>query len=204
MAAAVFVECAAVCQRDPNYYEHLCERDTQDDLQQLIGDFFDETVAPTFPLADYVFDVYVDQNDRVWLLSFKPFATCTDALLYTWSELLDMSSRYEAGYIEFTNVHSGARLNVIEEKDENGEQFMRVAIGEDGSFMLPITSSSSFDPSDFDFRVINNKQEEQYLPRTAAGIAKRLPIDSVHTDVSDAGGIERLSDRMLHGDLKEK
>ena len=41
-------------------------------------------------LPNYVFDVYIDKSDRVWLLDFNVWSIQTDALLYTWEELVDM------------------------------------------------------------------------------------------------------------------
>jgi D123 len=41
-------------------------------------------------LANYVFDVYVDRSDRVWLVDFNVWNVQTDALMYTWEELVDM------------------------------------------------------------------------------------------------------------------
>ena len=37
-----------------------------------------------------MFDVYLDQKNRVWLLDFNIWARSTDSLLFEWSELLTM------------------------------------------------------------------------------------------------------------------
>lgn len=40
-------------------------------------------------LATDVFDVYIQQDQqKVWLVDFNPFAETTDGLLYEWDELL--------------------------------------------------------------------------------------------------------------------
>jgi hypothetical protein len=34
-----------------------------------------------------VFDVYIDDHERLWLIDFNPYAPVTDALLFDWEEL---------------------------------------------------------------------------------------------------------------------
>ncbi|CAB9508492.1 division cycle protein 123 homolog [Seminavis robusta] len=40
--------------------------------------------------ANYVFDVYVDKSDRVWLVDFNVWSIQTEALLFSWEELIDL------------------------------------------------------------------------------------------------------------------
>jgi hypothetical protein len=48
-------------------------------------------IEDKFPLANYVFDVYIDKKERVWLLDFNIWGTQTDSLLYSWDELMSMT-----------------------------------------------------------------------------------------------------------------
>ena len=41
-------------------------------------------------IPNYVFDVYLDRNDVSWLIDFNIWGYWTDALLFTWNELLDI------------------------------------------------------------------------------------------------------------------
>ncbi|KXS17789.1 D123-domain-containing protein [Gonapodya prolifera JEL478] len=60
-------------------------------LQEKIKTFWTNTIAGAFDQRNYVFDVYVDKRSRVWLVDFNPFAPSTDALLFTWREILQSS-----------------------------------------------------------------------------------------------------------------
>lgn len=75
-------------------------------IRSQIIDFFDTVIEDRFPLANYVFDVYIDKKERVWLLDFNVWGTQTDALLFTWDELMNMvgSGEEEASYPEMRVV----------------------------------------------------------------------------------------------------
>jgi len=63
-------------------------------LRALVLQFFDTIIAPNAPHSkdnhNYVFDIYIDKSDRVWLLDFNVWSLQTDALLYSWDELVHM------------------------------------------------------------------------------------------------------------------
>jgi hypothetical protein len=80
----------AVCQRDPNFYEHLLDIETQEVYKEAIEAFWEDKIKSKFLLQNYIMDVYIDRDERVWLIGMKPFATCTDSILYTWSEILSL------------------------------------------------------------------------------------------------------------------
>lgn len=102
------------------YYPFLYAK--QDHLCELIYAFFDTHFrvrgsdtsststratkrrrrASKFPDADYVFDVYVDKKNRVFLLDMNVFGAVTDPLMFTWDELMELRaassrSRVESG-----------------------------------------------------------------------------------------------------------
>ena len=75
----------AISQRQATqYYPHVLER--VDHYQQLIDQFWDEHMERA-PCDDVVMDVYIDKNDRVWVIDFNVWGSRTDALLFSWSEL---------------------------------------------------------------------------------------------------------------------
>ena len=41
-------------------------------IRSQIMDFFDTVIEERFSLANYVFDVYIDMKERVWLLEAIP------------------------------------------------------------------------------------------------------------------------------------
>jgi hypothetical protein len=68
-------------------------------------------------VADYVFDVYVDKNERVWLIDFNLWSTRTDGLMFTWKELVkfaDESDEDQAnddlGVINIDNTRPNMRV----------------------------------------------------------------------------------------------
>jgi len=75
-------------------------------IRSQIIDFFDTVIEERFPLANYVFDVYIDKKERVWLLDFNVWGTQTDSLLYTWDELVHMVGGEEANYPEMRVVET--------------------------------------------------------------------------------------------------
>lgn len=79
-------ELIAVSQRHHSQsFQHLV-RD-QYLFRSLVIEFFDEIVKPNYATSNYVFDVYIDKKERVWLVDFNVWGRRTDALLYTWAEL---------------------------------------------------------------------------------------------------------------------
>lgn len=81
----------AISQRHhTQHFPHLA-RDRVVIHSQII-DFFDTVIEDRFPLANYVFDVYIDKKERVWLIDFNVWGTQTDSLLYSWEELVTMTS----------------------------------------------------------------------------------------------------------------
>lgn len=81
-------EVKAISQRQATqYYPHVLER--VDHYQELIHRFWDEHMERS-PCDDLVMDLYIDKNDRVWLIDFNVWGSRTDALLFSWSELANL------------------------------------------------------------------------------------------------------------------
>ncbi len=61
-----------------------------------IIDFFHQTIQYTYAnntIHNYVFDVYIDKNDRVWLIDFNIWADRTDTLLFSWEEIINITNK---------------------------------------------------------------------------------------------------------------
>ena len=82
----------AISQRHhTQHFAHL-EKERHD-LQGHLEDFFDDYIQTGFPdLSAYVFDVYIDKRNKVWLLDFNVWGDQTDGLLFAWEELHEMAS----------------------------------------------------------------------------------------------------------------
>lgn len=62
-------------------------------VRSQILDFYDEYIQENFPgKGNYSFDVYIDKQERVWLLDFNVWGSQTDSLLFSWEELLVMAT----------------------------------------------------------------------------------------------------------------
>lgn len=75
-----------ICQREvTGFYESLLER--EDELTDLILDFFLENLKDEFGGGDYTFDVYVTKENKVKLMDFNTWGGSTLPLLFSWQEL---------------------------------------------------------------------------------------------------------------------
>jgi hypothetical protein len=64
-------------------------------IRSLIVEFFDEVIQNKFAdglITQYIFDCYIDQKEKVWILDFNVWGRRTDTLLFTWEELEEMDS----------------------------------------------------------------------------------------------------------------
>ena len=74
-------------QRDPTKcYPFLVNQKNK--YKPLVETFFDEYILNIFPDENYSFDIYIDRKNRIWLLDFNVYSRATDALLFTWDEIL--------------------------------------------------------------------------------------------------------------------
>jgi len=77
-----------VCQREvTGFYETLLGR--EEELADLILDFFLENLMDEFGGGDYTFDVYVTKDNKVKLMDFNTWGGSTLPLLFSWEELED-------------------------------------------------------------------------------------------------------------------
>lgn len=62
-------------------------------IRSFVLEFFDDVVVHRFAngsVKNYVFDIYIDKSERVWLLDFNVWSVQTDALLFEWEELVEL------------------------------------------------------------------------------------------------------------------
>jgi hypothetical protein len=89
----------AISQRHPSkYYAHLQKpsREQSHPLICIIQKFFSKYVRNRFSgghVHRYVLDLYVDSQERAWILDFNVWGTRTDGLLFDWKELAELGPR---------------------------------------------------------------------------------------------------------------
>ncbi|KAL7448972.1 hypothetical protein ACHAWC_001079, partial [Mediolabrus comicus] len=91
-------ELVAISQRHPTkFYSHLqlSEEDYNNDeihpTTLIIHSFYKTYIQHRFAHGDisrYVMDVYVDSQERTWIVDFNVWGTRTDSLLFDWDELM--------------------------------------------------------------------------------------------------------------------
>eukprot|EP00439_Symbiodinium_sp_Y106_P032313 s6575_g3.t2 len=85
----------AISQRQTGcFFEHLMNKEEVEAIQAAIQEFFEQKMQERFRLKRYVFDVYVDipPRRRVWLVDLSPWGPTTDACLFDWDDLAEMSA----------------------------------------------------------------------------------------------------------------
>lgn len=93
-----FISCidkVAISQRHPSkFYSHLQPSDDNDHpLIEIIQKFFGRYVKKRFAngkLHRYVVDLYVDSQERTWIVDFNTWGSRTDGLLFDWEELTNL------------------------------------------------------------------------------------------------------------------
>ena len=169
-----------VCQRDLNHYSFLSGMVST--LRPLIESFFDTNLKMTFPDGNFVFDVYIPPpHTKVWLIDINPWAPRTDPLLFSWLEILDMTSGDQPTALgNEGDAHSeGNEEEQEQEEDENDEY------EED----LPYVP---------EFRLVNRDDPEAYSFNTPQYSAHKLP-----KDVVDAAGNGQAGLREFMGQWRE-
>ena len=173
------------CQRELKHYEFMGSLASK--LRSLIQEFFDRELRDTFPDPNFVFDVYIprpEQDGRVWLIDFNPWAPRTDPLLFSWLELLEMpepSSRHERRNNRMDEVADGVvRLRL---KNENITPSVAEE-AEEGS-----SDDEVEDVNVSDFRMVGRDDPENYSFNTPLYSAHKLPLDVVAAGMSGEGGI---------------
>ncbi|KAK9448815.1 D123-domain-containing protein [Limtongia smithiae] len=88
----------AISQRSETFFSFLTP--LRDHICDHILGFADSVILQTFPDKEFCFDVYISKPEtpeaRVWLVDINPFAPSTDPLMFTWLELLGLSSEATA------------------------------------------------------------------------------------------------------------
>jgi len=75
-----------ISQRHYNtFFDYLVQN--KEKILRGITNFFNSRIKDEFAESNYTFDVYINSQNRFYVLDFNPFGELTDALLFTWDEL---------------------------------------------------------------------------------------------------------------------
>ncbi|XP_055342159.1 cell division cycle protein 123 homolog [Paramacrobiotus metropolitanus] len=87
------------------YYPHIAQDPER--LKIQIKEFFARKICGRFPAGDFVFDVVIQNSatSGVVLVDFNPFDRITDAILFTWDELLSVDSVADDELLRFVNSY---------------------------------------------------------------------------------------------------
>ena len=106
------------------FYTHLQPPNQEEELHHpisnVITSFHETYVQHRFndgKMDRYVMDVYVDSQERVWIVDFNVWARRTDALLFDWDELIQL-----AGEQQSVGSKSGGDDHNDNCNNENGEE----------------------------------------------------------------------------------
>lgn len=184
----------ALCQRELNHFDFLF--DMQDQLLDVIQDFFHEKLKDSFPDESFVFDVYVPPpHNKAWLIDINPWAQRTDPLLFSWLELLtlpeppneDMADKVISRLIKPMTIQS--QTNPSSESSSSFPGTVRVEGSEaeeeeeaDEELWFP------------EFRLVKKDDPEAYSFSTPQYSAHKLPRDVVDASTGGAGALREFAD----------
>ena len=127
-------ELVGICQRNHTQHYPFLKKEYMQ-LRSHIIDFYDTYIYRTFAdgeIEDFAFDIYIDKNERIWLLDFGLWSKRTDALMFTWEEL----SKYSADEAFACKGTSSDDIELV----ENTRPVMRVVMNENEVHYDPLAS----------------------------------------------------------------
>ena len=171
----------AICQRDSNHYAFLFE--IMSDLKEAIQRFHDTNLKHTFPDDNYTFDVYIPSpHQKVWLIDINPWAPRTDALLFSWYELLQIG---DSDRKELPNDPID-KQSLIEENKKS-----------DSNDVVSDSAQSESDSEEIsrypEFRLIRKDDPESYTFNSPKYSAHKIPRDVVDASNSGIGGLKEFA-----------
>jgi hypothetical protein len=103
----------AVSQRDHTQFYPYLQKE-EENIEAAIHDFFEEIVSREFTSSvdTYVFDCYVDQQQKVWLIDLNVWGPQTDSLLFEWKDLEELRIQVEEQQHQ-QNGNEGASISEV-------------------------------------------------------------------------------------------
>ena len=97
--------------------------------QIIINAFFETYIQRRYANGDihnYVVDVYLDSQERVWIVDFNVWSDRTDALLFDWEYLMELV-RTRASQTRSNTNNNNSPQQVDNDKEENVQDSIHVA-----------------------------------------------------------------------------
>lgn len=170
-----------ISQRDLNHYNFLTE--LKPNLWRKITKFYNETLRHTFPDSSFTFDIYVPENSladdglgKVRLIDINPWAIRTDALLFSWEELLQQ---------EVARPLIGPPA---------GADAADVSGGETTADEFDDESSQEYSPDRLpELRIVEKDDPGAYNFSTPQYSAHKLPKEVVDASLAGSGGLREFA-----------
>ncbi|KAJ3444388.1 cell division cycle protein 123 [Anaeramoeba flamelloides] len=82
-------------QDDSTYYKYLEKK--KEYFFELIKKFWNAKIKEKFGSKNYIFDIYITKNDKIFLIDFNIYSRATEPLLFDWDELneIDLINKEE-------------------------------------------------------------------------------------------------------------
>ncbi|TQW00385.1 hypothetical protein V2A60_001469 [Cordyceps javanica] len=171
----------AISQRDLNYYNFL--EGLRPNLWRKITKFHNETLRHTFPDASFTFDVYVPENSladdglgKVRLMDINPWAIRTDALLFSWEELLQQEVARP-----LYGPPAGADAADVSGGETTADEFDDDILQEYSPDRLP------------ELRIVEKNDPGAYNFSTPQYSAHKLPKEVVDASLAGEGGLREFA-----------
>ncbi|KAJ4150956.1 hypothetical protein LMH87_011682 [Akanthomyces muscarius] len=171
----------AISQRDLNHYDFLAG--LRPNLWRKITKFYKETLRHTFPDASFAFDIYVPENSqaddglgKVRIMDINPWAVRTDALLFSWEELLQQEVArplYGPPASEDPADISGGETTADEFDDESSQEYSPDCLPE--------------------LRIVEKDDPGAYNFSTPQYSAHKLPKEVVDASLAGEGGLREFA-----------
>jgi hypothetical protein len=191
-------ELAGICQRHPQTFEHL-QADASDlrlQVKDAIFRFYFYKLQGKFVDDKFVFDVYVDRNFRVWLLSIKPFGgAVTDPVLLTYAGVIATSEAIIK--LEAAADAAAAAAAAADVAESDADTAMAVELDSarpgatsDGKFIASAAKHWPHHWNSFDIEHVSSANAHHDAQRSAvvSSVMSRLPAEAI--DVSSAASID--------------
>lgn len=155
-------------------------------IRSNIIDFFQTTIRNIYAhgkVENYVFDVYIDKNERVWLIDFNVWAERTDSLLFKWEELIDMSQQGTTTTTTIDSTNTATTTTTTNSNSGDGD----VNTYEDDDVIEDVENTNP------EIRIVMNANEVLADPLSSY----RAPIDTVDlASESNNMGVHSFQDFM--------
>ncbi len=81
-----------ISQQKLKFFPFLQDEQLEENFRILMEDFYLDQIRG-FPVSDFICDIYIDLNEKIWILDFKPLNSEQNCRLFNYEELKKLSER---------------------------------------------------------------------------------------------------------------